>query len=280
MIGPEVSVAPDFTEPVIGYRQFILEPHSQHNFRLMSPHQREPWLTQTVTARCNAKLPVPDGLVLPAMPLRSHSAPHKDCGCGIYAYFEPCPVPKTSPNLYYLWRDANEVAALVTVEGRVEVHAHGMRAQRATIQALGLNGNLSPFETAALKEIGRQWDVPVVPQDALPEIAVEYGRPLDKASRPGRANPIATTEPASLDPVPTPSDYTVAYLESLHAAQNKRARRFPVLPRWALAAYAAAAAVCNLATAALWGSPLNLGAGIAMSVVAGWEAARLIGWRS
>lgn len=218
MIGPEVTV-PDVTEAVIGYRQFMLENHTQHNYRLVSPHAREPWPKVQMTAKCNVEVKVPEGIVVPG-PIKQHSAPQKDCGCGIYAYFEPCPVSESRDSLrYYMGGPTPSIiTALVSLEGRIEVHARGMRAQRARICALGGHLGLSADECAGLNEIAKRFEVPVVHQSGLAQLAPEYGRPLREDMRP------AAPKPPESPPEP-PESFSAYYAEPTRPPSLRGARR-------------------------------------------------------
>lgn len=186
MIGPEVTV-PDLTEAVIGYRRFAVSLASQHNYQLVSPYARTPWTTAEVTAKCMATVKVPEGIVLPTDP-RPHPAPAKDCGCGIYVYFDPCPIERRSYDYSY---GDHEVQALMSVSGRIEVHASGMRAEKARLCALSVNDELSADEKIGLTLIAKSLGVPLVTQDSLPTMAPEFGRELGPEMRPVSPSPLA-----------------------------------------------------------------------------------------
>lgn len=222
MIGPEIQ-APDLTEAVIGYRRFNLELRSQHNYHLVSPHTSEPWPTVERTARCNKTISS-ERVVLDGIRPKAHSAPQKDCGCGIYAYFEPCPISERTDRYMhmnpYSGPAPTEVEALVSVTGRIEVHARGLRAQRARICALGMNSTLSGSEREGLAAIAALFGVPVVPQAELPRIASEFGGDVPASLRPEPPSPQAaqTDAPVGGDPF---------------APMTTRRRLAP--PRWAIA---------------------------------------------
>lgn len=187
MIGPEIT-APDFTETVVGYRRFALKLATQHNYVLVSPHTEDCWTGPEKTARCNREMPRSEHVVLDGIRPKQHPAPQKNCGCGIYAYFDPCPMLDYELQGGYshyrtLQMDCH-VATLVTLEGRIEVHDRGMRAARAKICAIGTHPYLGQDRLAALREIAKQWGVALVPQEQLPGIASEYGRELGKEHRP------------------------------------------------------------------------------------------------
>lgn len=198
MIGPEVN-APDLTEAVVGYRTFRVVRNGQHNYGLESPYRRMPWDAVEMTARCTEAIKVPEGLVLLHEP-RPHSAPAKNCGCGIYAYFDYRRIEKdryrSHMHLSFGQDYGTEFVALVSLSGRIEVHSGGMRAQKGRICAIGLNANLSADETQGLCVIAEAFGVPVVEQDNLPILAPEYGRELGRDLRPKPApQPMKPTAP-------------------------------------------------------------------------------------
>jgi hypothetical protein len=261
MIGPEQITAPDFTEPIVGYRTFRLVRRNQHNYGLVSPHAGTPWPTSEMKAECTVKPKLPEGLVLTA-PLKPHPAPAKDCGCGIYAYFDPCPVAKLRSDYYFHgFGDAGkEVEALVTLTGRIEVHETGMRAQRGRVCALGLNANLSNDERAGLTRIGEQWGAPVVPQSQLPALASEYGRGLGKEHRPSLDD---EAEALAEDP---------AFRAGVEAAMEFGPKRY--VPAWWMVAANGACAAVNAGLVVAYEKPCNVVAVAFSSVLAGWYAGR------
>src|ERR1700755_2246898 len=67
------DVAPDLVVPIIGYRQWRVTDGG-----LTSMYDGAGWPGAQITARCD----------------RGHSpaeVPAKDCSCGVYAYYDPCP---------------------------------------------------------------------------------------------------------------------------------------------------------------------------------------------
>lgn len=230
MIGPEVS-APDVTEAVVGFRTFALKSSSQHNYALYGPHTNKQWPTPRITARCNNTIQS-EHIVLDGVRPKQHTAPAKGCGCGIYVYFDPCPVTDYTGLEWHGMRSpfsalGKEVASIVTLTGKVEVHERGMRGQHAEIRALGLNPNLNSAERTALRELGKRWDIPVVDQDGLPRLATEYGRPLDKSLRP--AKPALPAKPSLSHKAP-PSMPTPALVAMEAMVESYKPK--PWVPGW------------------------------------------------
>jgi hypothetical protein len=102
--GPQ---APDLIEALTAFRSWRVI-----DGRLRSPYQPVFWDEPVVEACC------PEG----------HPAPDPDCGCGIYACFEPDhDFPKV---------DYRAVVGVVSLWGRIEMHDDGMRAEHARVEAL------------------------------------------------------------------------------------------------------------------------------------------------
>jgi hypothetical protein len=151
-------VAPDLVVPLVGFRQWRLTAEGP-----TSVYDGEPWPDARITARCD----------------RGHDpaeVPVKDCSCGVYAYYDPCPrtASAATPDL---------VGGAIVVWGWVEAHAYGMRAKHARIVALEL-----PFSRGgkrrALIEAAEMLGVPAVPHRSLKAVALEHGEVLRPALRP------------------------------------------------------------------------------------------------
>lgn len=102
--------------------------------------------------------------------------PDKECTCGVYAYYEPCPRTASAwtPDL---------IGGAVIVWGRIEAHAYGMRGKHARIVAFELplsRGRKRQVVIEAADRVG----VPAVPHRLLAAVALEHGEVLDPALRP------------------------------------------------------------------------------------------------
>jgi hypothetical protein len=72
---------------------------------------------------------------------------------------------------------------LVTVEGRIEAHAKGMRCERMTLHALAPSDTFN-LHAAGVRVAGRM-GVPLLESwQELPSIASEFGSPLPEGMRP------------------------------------------------------------------------------------------------
>lgn len=157
------ATVPDLIVPVIGFRQWRL-----HGSELWSLRAAERWMRGVQTARCD------DG---------SHAgpAPATTCTCGIYAWYGPPPRGASAAT-----RDL--VAGAVALWGQLELHAHGMRAQHATIVALAL-----PFSRGdkrrRLLAAADALEVPAVPARRLKSAALEHGELIPPSMRPPDTTP-------------------------------------------------------------------------------------------
>ena len=152
------DVAPDLVVPLVGFRQWRLTAEA-----LTSVYDGAPWLEGRITARC-------DGGHSPT------DVPAKDCSCGVYAYYDPCPrtASATTPDL---------IGGAVVVWGRIEAHAYGMRGKHARIVALELPLSRGRKRRAVI-EAAELLGVPAVPHRSLKAVALEHGEVLRPAFRP------------------------------------------------------------------------------------------------
>ena len=153
------AAAPDLLEAVIAFRGWRVADGA-----LLSPLAEERW-TGVLRARCRPELRSPGAPDHPP-----DQAPHPDCRCGLHAYHAPrSAVPAA---------DFRGVVGIVAVWGRLEVHPEGVRAEVAQVRALGLSPRWSSWQRAAVREVARELDVPLVDEAALAATAGEFGAPL------------------------------------------------------------------------------------------------------
>ena len=110
---------------------------------------------------------------------RGHSpdeVPVKDCSCGVYAYYDPCPrtASAATPDL---------IGGAVVVWGKIEAHMYGMRGKHARIVALELPLSRGRKRRAVI-EAASLLGVPAVPHRSLKTIALEHGEVLRPTLRP------------------------------------------------------------------------------------------------
>ena len=161
--------APDLAAPVIGFRSWRIA-----NGRLQSPYIPCRWEGRVMHAECydaNRALLRGEGWLA-----EPHDSPHPDCQCGIYAYHRP--------GLRSYYGEQWWCEGLVAAWGRIEVHADGLRAEYARVEALAVpelgNRALAP----AVEAIGAGLGVPVVPSGELSDLADRLGGPLPQQLRP------------------------------------------------------------------------------------------------
>jgi hypothetical protein len=163
-----MSAVPDLAAPVVGFRAWRVA-----NGRLLSPYVPCRWEGRVMRAECydaNRSLQRGAGWLD-----RPHSSPHPDCRCGIYAYH--------TPGVRTYFGESWWCAGLVTVWGHLEVHADGLRAQFARVEALAEPESADARLRAALEEIAARLGVSVVAQEALPVLADELGGTVPAALR-------------------------------------------------------------------------------------------------
>ena len=164
-----MTTAPDLVGAVVGFRSWRIA-----NGRLQSPYIPCRWEGRVMHARCydaNRVLTRGEGWLD-----EPHGSPHPDCQCGIYAYH--------SPGLRSYYGEQWWCEGVIAAWGRIEVHAEGMRAEYARVEALGVPelGNL--HVRPAVEAIGAELGVPVVETAALPELAERLGGVVPLALRP------------------------------------------------------------------------------------------------
>jgi len=156
-----VTAAPDLVEPVVAFRAWrILDD------RLLSPYIPCRWDGRVMHATCypaNRTLTFSRGWLN-----APHDSPHPDCRCGIYAYHRP-----GAQQYFGEWE---WVEGIVTVWGRIEAHADGLRAEHARVEAL-----------AGRPDIARALGADVVERGELRDAAARYGAPLPPSLLPSQA---------------------------------------------------------------------------------------------
>ncbi len=151
--------APDLIGAVIGFRQFRLVGDG-----LWSTHAAYRWHAGEHTARCLSAVPHED------------PPPAKGCTCGFNARYRAPPrgASAATPDL---------VAGAVALWGRIELHAHGMRAAHASVVALALPlswGAKRARTVATAAALG----IPAVPARRLVAATAEYGDVIPRAMQP------------------------------------------------------------------------------------------------
>ena len=156
-----MTAAPDLVEPVVAFRAWrILDD------RLLSPYIPCRWDGRVMHATCypaNRTLTFGRGWLN-----TPHGSPHRACRCVIYAYHRP-----GAQQYFGEWE---WVEGIVTVWGRIEAHADGLRAEHARVEAL-----------AGRPDIARALGADVVERGELRDAAARYGAPLPPSLLPSQA---------------------------------------------------------------------------------------------
>jgi hypothetical protein len=158
-----VSAAPDLVEPVVGFRAWrVIEG------RLLSPYIPCRWDGPLMHATC---YPANRSLLFGRGWLdEPHASPHPACRCGIYAYHRP------GTQAYF--GEWEWLEGIVTVWGRIEAHATGLRAEHARVEAIGLPGPTEPSRRRSAHAVAERLGVELVGRDELAGAAARYGAPL------------------------------------------------------------------------------------------------------
>src|SRR3954447_18107410 len=169
------ATAPDLIRAVIGFRQWRL-----HGEELWGAHADARSGPGPQTAGCLGEA-AHDG-----------APPQNGCTCGFYAWYSP--TPRTAS-----LGTSELVGGAVALLGRVELPAHGLRAQHAMIVALAL-----PFSWGAkrrrLVAVANALEVPTVPARKLKAAALEHGDIIPRSMRPPDTAPNKRAAPGPPDP--------------------------------------------------------------------------------
>src|SRR5689334_22146483 len=143
--------APDFIEPLIGFRAWHLDPDGA--LVPWSLQGAGAWQPGVNTAVCHAG--------------RKHRPPASRCMCGLYAL-------ASSRDDRLHGRDGQIVGA-IAAWGDIELHRTGFRAEHAAIAALA-----PPYgRHEAAQRAAARYEVPLVELDELEVTARGHGRPVD-----------------------------------------------------------------------------------------------------
>jgi hypothetical protein len=155
---PVFPVAPDLLAPVFGFRDWVVV-----DDELCSPRTGLVWETAVQRAECRPQ--TMEDFVRPR-----HPAPGSDCQCGLHASYEPD--EKIS------MVDHRGVSGIVTVWGRVEAGARGMRAELARVEALAVYAHWTRRQTLAVRRVADSLGADVVDLPDLRVAARAYATPL------------------------------------------------------------------------------------------------------
>lgn len=154
------AVAPDLIRPVVAYRAWKVV-----GDRLLSPLMPVRWDGRTMHAEC---VPFQRRIMQGAQHgwvVEDHVSPHPDCQCGIYAHH--------LPGRRNWFGEFDWVEGIVTVWGRLEAHADGLRAEHARIEAL-----IRRTELPTAERIAARLGCELIDRDEVDAVAARFGDPL------------------------------------------------------------------------------------------------------
>jgi len=96
----------------------------------------------------------------------------KECSCGIYAWYTPCPLLSSVMT--------SLVAGVVILWGRIELHASGMRGAHARIVGLELPVSRG-YKRREIERVAHDLGVPAVTHQKLRTLGADYGEPIDRS---------------------------------------------------------------------------------------------------
>lgn len=146
--------APDLIEPVAAFRNWRLV-----DGLLWSPYVPVAWEEPVMCARCLAA---------------RHRAPAPGCECGVSAYLEP--------QLSFPTVDFRGVTGIVTMWGRLEVHADHVRAEYARVEALAVYRHWSARQRTAVEAVASALGADLIDLREQAEAAELYGGTLSAAA--------------------------------------------------------------------------------------------------
>ncbi len=141
---------------------------------ITSPYVPVRWDEREVHARC---MPANRSLLFGAGWLdEPHDAPHPDCKCGVYAWHDP---PQRGPI-----PDVRQAFGVVSLWGRIEVHADGMRGEHARIEALAYQPELGSVHGDRIGRVAGALGVELIAYDELVRTARRVGSGVPDVLRP------------------------------------------------------------------------------------------------
>jgi glycine cleavage system H protein len=171
-----MSAAPDFVEPVVGFRAW----HLDDDGRLSAWSFDHVWAPGANAAVC----------------LRDarHRAPVASCMCGLYALSDP-----SDRRLNF---SGDQAVGAIAAWGDMEVHRSGFRAEHACVVALATTGMESEARLARLRRAAERYRCALVPARGLSAEAHRHGAPLpaDLWNAPAPARRCGPPVPPPLDP--------------------------------------------------------------------------------
>lgn len=179
---PPVGPPPVFSECVIGFRHWWLDPVGQLRAITMT---KQIWRPGINVARCRPRDHGHGFLWAPfatADSEESHPAPAEHCHCGLYGWND---FPEKINGHGEI--DASgqlPVLGAIAAWGDLRVHHEGFRASHACVVALAYDEVTTARVHDTLRRVGAEYRVPVVHVETLQAEAERHGAPLPPDVRP------------------------------------------------------------------------------------------------
>lgn len=167
--------APDFVDPVVGYRAWHL---GEDGLLRGWTYSQAAWAAGVTTAECAL--------------VRAHRPPVASCSCGLYALRDP-----SDPRLDFR---GDQVVGAIAAWGDLEVHRTGFRAEHACVVAIAVPERPDDELLDRLERVAARHRVRLVPASELSAEACRHGAPLPDL-HPARGTPARARE-AVLAPAP------------------------------------------------------------------------------
>jgi hypothetical protein len=155
-----MTAAPDLSAPIVAFRSWRVSGE-----RLVSPFIPCRWDGRVMHAACyDANRTLTRGTGWLSEP---HTSPDPRCQCGIYGYFTP------GPRSWF--GEAWWCEGIISAWGRVEVHADGLRAEHARVEALALPEAGDRLGATAIRAAAAELGVPLLEPGGLRAFADALG---------------------------------------------------------------------------------------------------------
>jgi hypothetical protein len=160
--------APDYINRVAGVRIWRVAPNlwAQLGGLLWAPGMKEPWPSGSGgPEEYYASCAHPD-----------HAPPDAGCGCGVYAFYNAALAKEGGYWPGIGGGPYNRVlAGVIGAAGDVELHDHGMKAERATVEAIFTNGADDEELPIPRGEIAAAYGAAVIDAEDFEEFCAERG---------------------------------------------------------------------------------------------------------
>lgn len=182
-VGGATPAAPDFAEPLLGFRAWNIDEEGR-----LGPVTGGPsWIQGANEAHCQAN---------PSARRGAHTPPSPGCGCGFNAFHR---IEEKELRLRRLpW-----VVGAIAAWGEVDVYRTGFRAQFATIVALSYEGQTTIDHYRRLQRAAERYGVRLVELHEIEKEALRFARPVPQEMLPAPDPPRRL--PSGLTPAQAPA---------------------------------------------------------------------------